>query len=57
MYFSAKAGLTEFYFPFFANTPTLPAICVFARTSLLKRFFVPKKAKTQNAVNIGLAKN
>jgi len=24
---------------------------------LLKGFFVPKKAKTQNAFNIGLAKN
>jgi len=39
-------------FPARTQSPkTLTAICVFARTSLLKGFFVRKKAKTQNAFN------
>jgi len=34
-----------------ASIHELTAICVFARTSFLKGFFVRKKAKTQNAFN------
>jgi len=34
-----------------ASIYELTAICVFARTSFLKGFFVRKKAKTQNAFN------
>jgi len=34
-----------------ASIHELTAICVFARTSFLKGFFVRKKAKTRNAFN------
>jgi len=40
-----------------ASIQELTAICVFARTSLLKGFFVPKKQKHEMRLTNGLAKN
>ena len=47
----AKLNICASNSPTSASPKTLTAICVFARTSFLKGFFVGKKAKTQNAFN------